>query len=193
MSQKSSSPRKILLTNPRRDQSSSPASAALEPVLRQTFGAQLERLDQLDKAIEAAHSLIGELMAGAKTAVGVEWIPHKTRPGLHPAVHKRKHTLRNAVWLDGSPRRLWATVVNHSYLQRHQDCMEGQEQRLIGPLTQAFHCLIKLLDERERLLDTLGEIRRQLTARKSALQGAEDPVLLLAGLERQTAGLRALP
>lgn len=184
--------RKILLSHPRSEPSSNRASAALEPLLRQAFGAHLSRLGQLDSAIEKAHGLISELMDGAKTCVGIEWVSHKTRAGLHPVVHRRKRTLRSAVWLDGSPRRPWATVLKHGYLQRYLDCMVGQEQRLIGPLTETFDCLKRLLDERERLLDTLAEIRRQLSSQQSALRSDNDPVLSLEGVEQRTAGVRAI-
>jgi hypothetical protein len=192
MKDKDSTARKILLTHPRSEPSSNLASTALEPLLHQAFGARLARLGQLDIAIEKAHSLIAEIMDGAKTCVGVEWVPHKTRPGLHPVVHWRKHTLRSAVWGDGSHRRSWAKVLKHGYLQRYLDCMVGQEKRLIGPLAETFVCLQRLLDERERLLDTLAEIRRQLNSQQSALRSDNDPVVLLEGLEQQTAGVRAI-
>ena len=187
-----STARKILLSHPRSEPSGNLASTAFEPVLRQAFGARLARLNQLDMAIEKAHGLIAELMDGAKSCVGIEWMPHKTRPGLHPVVHWRKHTLRGAVWLDGRRRRSWAKVLRHGYLQRYLDCMTGQEGRLIGPLSETFDCLRRLLDERERLLDTLTEIRRQLTSQQSALRSDSDPVVVLEGLEQRTAGLRAL-
>jgi hypothetical protein len=70
--------------------------------------------------------------------------------------------------------------------------MVGQEERLIGPLAETFDCLQRLLDERERLLGTLAEIRRQLTSQQSALRSDNDPVVLLEGLEQQTAGVRAI-
>jgi hypothetical protein len=192
MKDKDSPARKILLSHPRSEPSGNQACSALEPVLRQAFGARLARLAQLDMAIEKAHCLIAELMDGAKTCVGIEWVPHKTRPGLHPVVHWRRHTLRGAVWLDGSRRRSWAKVLKHGYLQRYLDCMAGQEERLIGPLAEAFACLQRLLDERERLLNTISEIRRQLTSQQSALRSDNDPVAVLERLEQGTAGVRAL-
>ena len=131
-------------------------------------------------------------MDGAKTYVGIEWMPHKTRPGLHPVVHWRKPRVKDTVWLDGSPRRPWARVLKHGYLQRYLDCMVGQEGRLIGPLAEVFGCLQRLLDERERLLVTLAEIRRQLTTQQSAIRSGHDPVVLLEALEHRTAGVRAL-
>jgi hypothetical protein len=184
---------KLLLSNPRRDQSRSPASAEMEPILLRAIAAHLERLSVLDKAIETAHILASELMAGAKTRVGVEWVSHKTRPGLHPLVHRRRQTpQRKAVWPDGNPRRVWADVLKPGYLPRYVDCMAGQESRLMGPLAEVFDALRMLLDERARLLDTLGDVRRLLTARSNASQPDADPVASIAGLEIKTAGVRAL-
>lgn len=183
---------KLLLSNPRREQSSSPASVKMEPLLLHAIAAHLERLSVLDKAIEAAHGLMGELMAGAKTCVGIEWVPHKTRPGLHPAVHRRKNTLKYAVWRDGNPRRQWSQALRPGYLQRYLDCMEGQEHRLLGPLAEVFDLLRLLLDERERLMATLGNARRLLTTRSNASQSEADPVASLTEIERSTAGLRAM-
>ena len=70
--------------------------------------------------------------------------------------------------------------------------MVGQEERLIGPLAEVFGCLQRLLDERERLLVTLAEIRRQLTTQQRAIRSGHDPVVFLEALEQRTAGVRAL-
>ncbi len=183
---------KLLLSNPRREQSSSPASAELEPILLSAVSANLKRLGVLDKAIETAHILVADLMAGAKTRVGVEWVSHKTRPGLHPVVHRIRHTHMKDAWADGNPRRFWADVLKPGYLTRYVDCVAGQEERLNGPLAEVLDVLRMLLDERARLMATVGDVRRLLTARLNASETTADPVASLGDLEGRTAGLRAL-
>ena len=183
---------KLLLSNPRREQSSSPASAELEPILLNAISAHLKRLSVLDKAIETAHILVSDLMVGAKTRVGVEWVSHKTRPGLHPVVHRLRHPNMEAVWPDSNPRRAWADVLKPGYLPRYADCVAGQEERLMGPLAEVLDLLRMLIDERARLMATVGDVRRLLTTRFNAAQNTADPVASLGDLELRTAGLRAL-
>jgi hypothetical protein len=189
--------RRILLSQPRREQSSNPASSPLGEVLRMSVAVHMERLEELDKAIEMMHHVISDFMGGAKHSVGIEWSPHKTRPGLHPVLYRKtsmSHQRPFCIRRDGTvePRRYWCDVLKPGYVQRSLDCMPGQEDRVIGPLALAFDCLQQLFDERERLLTTVSTVRRQLTLRHQASTSAPDPVKTARDLEIRTAGARAI-
>lgn len=185
------SKRRMLITQPRRKQSSSPASSSLGEVLSMSVAAHMERLDALDKAIETMHHVISQLMVGAKYSVGIEWSPHKTRPGLHPVLYRKSAMSPQGqlcVRADGTveQRRPWCDVLKPGYLLRSVDCLPGQEELVIEPLVHSFECIQQLFEERERLLRTVSSVRRQLTLRHQASTSASDPVKLAKDLEIST-------
>ena len=196
MNQPTTKPRKtqrLLLSRPRRQPLDS-AAEALRATLAPDVATLIARVTAIDSALERLHVVVQELMAGAPHSLGVEWVPHKTRPGLHPVVYKTrpKGSTGPFIATNGSTqvRRPWGVVIRPGYLLRHLSCMPGQEKRVLTHLKPALELLRDLLDERGRILDSLGAARRLVTKRLDASDGW-DPTVGTQTLESQSAGLRA--
>jgi len=196
MNQPTTKPRKtqrLLLSRPRRQPLDS-AAEALRATLAPDVATLIARVTAIDSALERLHVVVQELMAGAPHSLGVEWVPHKTRPGLHPVVYKTrpKGSIEPFTSNDGSKqeRRPWCVVIRPGYLMRHLSCMPGQEKRVLKHLEPSLLMLRDLLHERVRILDSLGAVRSLVTKRLDALDGRGSTVGTQT-LESQSAGLRA--
>jgi len=197
MNQPTTKPRKaqrLLLSRPRRQPHNSSAAGQLGATFAPDVAALLDRVAAIDSSLEKLHVVVQELMLGAPHSLGVEWVPHKTRPGLHPVVYKTslKGSTEPFIATNGSTqeRRPWSEVIRPGYLLRHLSCMPGQEKRVLAHLKPALELLRDLLGERGRILDSLGAARRLVTKRLGASDG-RDPTVRTQALESQSAGLRA--
>lgn len=182
---------RILLSHHRLQMAASPANAPLGEILSRQFDLLMKRLESLEQAIETVHGIIRDLMAGANFSIGVEWSPHKTRPGLHPRLYRLSKRSIPAFWPDGNVRHRWADVVHAGYLSRYVACTEGLERHMQKALEDALTFLRKSLKEREQLLATVGGKRRQLTARLNAADSS-DPKAEAALLVLRTAEHRSI-
>jgi hypothetical protein len=188
-------PVRVLLSKPRRLQSSAPAAKGLGAILAEQVERQMAKLTELDLAIEKAHRLIEELMSGGAFLVGVEWAPHKTRPGLHPVVFRTSHGLRRPlkafVRADGTreARRAWADVLQSGYLGRNLACHPAVERTALPMLQELFSLLHGLLDDRARLLETAAVVRRLLSKQ---LLAETDVSSQLDAWEARTVAYRSL-
>jgi len=172
-------------------QSVSDTNKGRERILLSHHRLLMKRLESLEQAIENVHGIIRDLMAGANFSIGVEWSPHKTRPGLHPRLYRLSKRSIPAFWPDGNVRRRWAGVIHAGYLSRYVACTEGLERHMQKALEDALPFLRKSLKEREQLLVTVGGKRRQLTARLNAADSS-DPKAEAALLVLRTAEHRSI-
>jgi hypothetical protein len=188
-------PRKVLLSLPRRRATDAPAASAYRALFAGEVEFLLRRLEVLDKAIEDIHNLIQDLMLHAKFVVGVEWIPHRTRPGLHPVFARRKGRLVTKPFVrpgcEPVQRRTWATELKSGYLERHQACMPGQEALVLPCLADALRLARTFMEERELLMGSLGAVRRLLAARRNA-SSAADVAMQVSDLERRSTAARSV-
>jgi hypothetical protein len=184
-----------LLSLPRRRSTEAPAASAYRALLAGEIEFLLRRLEVLDKAIEDIHNLVQDLMRGAKFVVTVEWIPHKTRPGLHPVFARRKGRLVTKPFVrpgcEPVQRRTWAVELKAGYIERQQASMPGQEALVLPCLAEALGLARTLMEEREGVMDSLGAARRLFTARRNATS-ASDVAAQVCELEQRSSAARAV-
>jgi hypothetical protein len=184
-----------LLSLPRRLATEEPAATAYRTLLDEEVEFLVRRIEVLDKAIEDIHNLVQDLMRGAKFVVGVEWIPHRTRPGLHPVFAKRKGRLVTKPFVrpgrEPVARRPWGTEIKPGYLERQQACMPGQDDLVLPCLSEALGLGRALVEQRDQVLDSLGAVRRLLAARRNATSEA-DVAMQVSELERRSAAARSV-
>ena len=149
----------------------------------------------LDKTIEELHQMVQDLMLQAPFVLGVEWIPHKTRPGLHPVFFRRKGRVKSRPFVrpggEPSPRRPWAVEIKAGYLQRQVSFMPGQEDLARPYLEEPLALIRALMEEREDLMAMFTVVRRMFTARRKATQAC-DVASIVAAFEQRSAAARAV-
>ena len=187
--------RKRLLSSPRRVRDADPAADAYRELLHLEVAQHLRKLAMLDEALEKMHVMVQDLMVEAKSVVGIEWVTHRTRPGLHPVLCQRKGAAPARPFVGASGniqvRRPWAFEVRPGFLRRYADCMAGQEALALPYLEEAFDMIRLFSEERQELLKTLGAVRRLLTKRRAAgLPG--DLLAAVADFESRSVRVRDL-
>ena len=154
-----------------------------------------QSLEVLDKVIEELHQMVQDLQLQAHFVLGVEWTPHKTRPGLHPVVYRRKGRVKSTPFVrpggEPSPRRPWGVEIKAGYLQRQVSCMPGQEALARPYLEEALALIRTLMEEREDLMAMFTVVRRMFTARRKAIKAC-DVEGTVGAFEQRSAAARAV-
>lgn len=133
----------------------------------------IDAIWELDQTIEEAAGLVGELMGDEMRKVGVEWRPHSSRAGLHPAAFRtRRGQVHGVPYLNTADRpsagqegrllrRFFVEHINPprglAWYARGKAADSGSEAIRKEQL-EALALLQLLLDVRAGAIDPLGSL-----------------------------------